>query len=400
MNPGRALSVFLILLCGLLIVSCATAPTPEDPEATAESEAGSQSTAAAGSTETDESGRIATTLQEYLDVAYDKLDTGLVSEGILNFVSVLSELSKLKSPAGDLADFGSTAEEELTKIGSGLSLEASVEWLDANNNQTAASTLDVGTPQAMGPSVTLTYSYGNTKALVSGAPVHFRFVKGSGILVSPVSTNEYGQANTVVTRVDSVNQENIVRASLTYRVKGYSYEFSEATRDFAFVPPVNKASLLVLERGPEGASDDPIILDPVFNVMKTVNFDYAPYNGLLLGDDYLKVFGGDNDSIVSMGLEEGVSYLVMVLSDNYYVKQVELDGKKYNIFKSKTNVTTRIIRVADGAIIYSASVQDVDGQANTEQKASIDGYRKAADAMAAKLTEEIGVINDLLVGGE
>lgn len=343
-------------------------------------------------------------LQKYLDEAYTKMDQGLISEAILNFVTILSEVSRTKTTSDDAKQFAKSAEEELNKIGTALSLSAAVEWMDQDKNQVSGSTLDVGTPNARGPSVTLTYSYGGTKTVVTGAPVMFEFLKGEGVLVTPVTTNEYGQANTTVTSLADVRTENIVRATVSYRVKGYAYTFKGASRDFAYVPPVKKASILVLERatmddGGTYVSTEPVILDRTFNVLKKIDFQYTPYNGKLLGDLYLKVFGGDNPSIKALGLEEGVAYLVMVLSDAYYVKQVELNGKKYELYKSKTNGTMRVIRTADGAILYSGTVQSVDGQGNTAQKAVIDGFRMTADKMAQKLDADIKEISRTLIGG-
>jgi hypothetical protein len=332
------------------------------------------------------------------------MDQGLISEGILNFVTILSEVSRTKATSDDAKQFVKSAEEELNQIGSALSLSAAVEWTDQDKNQVSASTLDVGTPKARSPSVTLTYSYGGTKTVVSGAPVMFEFAKGEGILVTPVTTNEYGQANTTITSLTNVRTENIVRATVSYRVKGYAYTFKGASRDFAYVPPVKKATILVLERatmedGKIYVSAEPIILDRTFNVLKKIDFQYSPYNGKLLGDQYMKVFGGENASIRALGLEEGVSYLVMVLSDAYYVKQVELNGKKYELYKSKTNGTTRVIRAADGAILYSGTVQSVDGQGNTPEKTVIDGFRTTADKMAEKLEADLKEITKTLLGG-
>jgi hypothetical protein len=400
----------IVLLAGLaaaaaLFVSCASKPpaTTSVTASTAAQPAGKPAGTQPAQAEPAEKAEVAA-LQKYLDVAYQKMDQGLISEGILNFVTILSEVSRIKSPTDDAKQFAKSAEEELNRIGSALSLSAALEWVDREKNQVSASTIDVGTPSARNPSVTLTYSYGGTKTVVSDAPVMFEFLKGEGVLVTPVTTNEYGQANTTITSIANVRAENIVRATVSYRVKGYAYTFKGASRDFAYVPPVKKASILVLERatldgGGTYVSAEPVILDRTFNVLKKIDFQYTPYNGKLLGDQYMKVFGGENASIKALGLEEGVAYLVMVLSDAYYVKQVELNGKKYELYKSKTNGTMRVIRAADGAILYSGTVQSVDGQGNTAEKAVIDGFRATADKMAQKLDADLKEITKTLIGG-
>jgi hypothetical protein len=80
------------------------------------------------------------------------------------------------------------------------------------------------------------------------------------------------------------------------------------------------------------------------------------------------------------------------------VNQLEMNGKKYNIFRSRTNATTRIIRTEDGKILYSGSVQGVDGQGGSREKASIDGLINAAKAMEDRLSGDLPRIVELLGG--
>jgi hypothetical protein len=200
----------------------------------------------------------------------------------------------------------------------------------------------------------------------------------------------------VVTRLDDPGAESVVRASLLYRVGGFTYVFEGVSKDFVFIPPARKAAILVMEKAGSLVVDDPVILDSVYNKLKGVAFDFSQYSGKLLGEEFLKVFGGDPQAIRKMGLEKEVSYLVMVLSDGYNVSQVELAGKKYNIFKSQTTATTRLIRVSDGKIMYSGTVQAVPGQGGTQDKAVLDGLRNAAAAMAEKIQEELTEIERVL----
>ena len=169
-------------------------------------------------------------------------------------------------------------------------------------------------------------------------------------------------------------------------------------KEFVYVPPARRATILVMERAEDTVSSDPVILDAVYNRLKGVTFDFSQYNGVLLGKDFVRVFGGDPKTIKSLGLEKGVSYLVMVLSEGDYVSQVELGGKKYDIFKSNTSASTRIIRVVDGKIMYSGTVQGVPGQGGTRQKAIIDGFRNAAEAMAEKINQDLTQIISALSG--
>lgn len=62
----------------------------------------------------------------------------------------------------------------------------------------------------------------------------------------------------------------------------------------------------------------------------------------------------------------------------------------------QTNATTRLICVCDGRIIYSGSVQAVAGQGGRREKAVLDGFRNAAAAMAEKLQQDLGEIEQVL----
>jgi hypothetical protein len=399
---ARDLKTLLVVFMAVFVIGCLTGPATVQ-------QSGKGGTASAG--EKGDSGQpkqtaaigeaeLAARLNEYLENGLAKVEQGAISEGINQLVTILAEAEAAGSTSGDVRAIVDTAETELTKIAAGLEMEPGTEWVDANKNQVSASSIDVGTGNALNPSVILTYNFGSGKALITGAPIYFEFVQGSGLLTNFVATNDYGQSNCAIARLDNPNSENIVRASLVYRLKGYSYPFHGITKDFVYVPPARKATILVMEKAGERIQDDPVILDSVYNRLKDMAFDFSQYNGVLLGDAFMKVFGGDPDGIKRMGLEKEVSYLVMVLNDGYYVNQVELGGKKYNIFKSQTTATTRIIRVSDGKIMYSGTVQAVGGQGGSQEKAILDGFRNAAQAMAEKLEMDYPEIDSVLAGQE
>jgi hypothetical protein len=392
----------LIIAVSAVLLGCPSAPAPVQQPGGAGSASGQAqgSDQQPGSKQSVQAGdnELALRLNEFLENGLEKIDRGVISEGINQLVTVMAEAEEAGSTSGDIRVIVDTAETQLTKIAAAFEMEAGTEWVDANKNQISASSIDVGAENSLNPSVILTYNFGSGKALVTGAPIYFEFVQGSGLLTNFVATNDYGQANCAIARLDNPNRENIVRASLVYRVKGYSYPFQGITKDFVFVPPARRATILVMEKAGDRIQDDPVILDSVYNRLKDMAFDFSQYNGVLLGDAFMTVFGGDPNEIRRLGLEKEVSYLVMVLNDGYYVNQVELAGKKYNIFKSQTTATTRIIRVSDGKIMYSGTVQAVGGQGGSDDKAILDGFRNAAQAMADKLEADYPEIDRVLAG--
>jgi hypothetical protein len=387
-----------VLVClGLAVVIAGCAGGPPVPEGG--SGAGGEAAAAgAASAASDADEQLLVRLTDYLENGRDKIDQGAISEGISQLVSVLAEAETAGTLTAGIAAVVDEAEADLAKIRAGLSLEPGMEWLDDNKNQITASSVDVGGERSLNPSVIVTFNYGAGKVLVPGAPILFEFVKGDGLLTGFVAANDYGQANCALAGLANPNAETIVRASLVYRTKGYAYRFEGVSRDFVYVPPARRATILVMERAGDTMQDDPVVLDSVYNSLKRIAFDFSQYNGALMGDDFMKVFGGDPQAIRRLGLQKEVSYLVMALNDGYYVNQVELAGKKYNIFKSQTTATTRIIRVQDGKILYSGTVQGVPGQGGAVDKAVLDGFRNAAQAMAEKLDADLGQIEKALSG--
>jgi hypothetical protein len=335
-------------------------------------------------------------MKEFFSSGTARIDEGNVMEGARQLVAVLAEAESLINPPRDAMDLARGAEAALTSLGAALAMDSGLEWVDQGKNQLSASALEAGSPTGLQPSVILSYNMGRGRTLVAGAPILFEFVKGGGVLTGFVSTNEYGQATCSIARLDSQTQESVIRAGVVFTIDGFSYRMQGVQRDFVYVPPARRATILALERLPRGTNQPPIILDPVYNALKGVAFDFSHYDGVLMGDAFMRVFSGDPKAIQALGMQKEVSYLVMVLNDCTAVNQVVLDGKTYNIFKSQTTATTRIIRVADGKILYSGAVQGVPGQGGDAAKAGLEGLRRAATEMADKLLKDLAEINAAL----
>jgi hypothetical protein len=347
-----------------------------------------------------ETDSVVTRMRQYLANGKEKIDYGSISEGIKQLVSVLAEKDSLKQPSDEALDLAREAETELTKLKAALTIESEPSaWMDKSLNQKSGSTLDMS-PQ---PSVLLTIDTGLGRSIVSNVPVLFRFTKGSGVLSGIVNTNDYGQADCKIVRFDNPRQENIIRASIVFKEKSLYYEFEGLAREFVYVPPTRTATIVVLEKSQLGLSSDPVITDAVFNSLKSVDFQFALYNGSFKGDEFEKVFGGDKDSIARMGLSEGVSYLVAVFSECYNVSQLELDGKKYNMYISEARATTRVIRVADGKVVYDAKIErdkahSKHGQGSSVDKAIRNVLSLATEDMTAKLKADFAEIDKALTG--
>jgi hypothetical protein len=370
----------------LLLLSCATSPAARAP-------------GMGGAAEPVDAAGMLPRMRQYLENGLQKLDQGAVSEGIRQLVAVLAEGDSARE--AEALALRRRAETELAKLRAGLALEAGTEWLDANKNQRTASSVGLGGRESPLPSVILTLGYGGTgRVLVTGAPIQFAFVQGGGALTPLVNTNDYGQANCSLASLEDPGRRSVIRASLVYRVKDFHYAFEELSRDFVYSPPARKAAILALERAGSQLVEDPMVLHAVYGRLKEVDFDFSHYNGKLLGEQFLEVFGGDARAIRRLGLEAEVSYLVVLLNDVHSVSQVELQGKKYNIWKAQASCSARVLRVADGKVLYSGMPQAVAGQGGTAEKAALDSLRNAASALQEQVGRDLEEIRRALAGGQ
>ncbi len=338
-------------------------------------------------------------MEELLETGVGKLNEGLVSEGMKHLVSALAERQKLVRSLPQAEEVAQAAQIELAKLQTSIALEADHVWLDESMNQKVGSTLN---PEH-GPVVILTLRTQTGRSLISNAPIRFEFIKGSGTVTEEVNTNAYGQASCVIGSFAQPQKEQIIRASLVITVGSFTHRMEGVYRDFLYAPPANRAAILVLERSKQGVSEDPYILPPVFETLKKLEYDFSLYNSYLSVDEFTRIYAGNRESIERLGLEEGISYLVVLLNDCYSVRQLELSGRKLNLFVSDAKTTTRIIRVADGKIMFQKSVElsksrNTHGQGGSEEKAILDVLRRASQAMAQLLDSSFAELRKSLTG--
>lgn len=338
-------------------------------------------------------------MREYFDNGMAKIADGAVAEGARQLVSVLAERRKPGVSGSDVDEIAALAETELAKIGAALSLEAGPEWIDDANNQRTGGTFDAGTPGALQPSVILTYNMGRARSLVAGAPVVFRFERGGGTLTAAVNTNALGQATCSLGRFNDASGEQVVRASVEFRVEGFVYRFEGVMKDFVYAPPGRRAVIVALERTPTGVVQPPVILDAVFNAIKGVNLDFSQYDGALAPERFLTCFAGDPAAIRALGLENDTVYLVMALNECTQTVQIVAQGKALNMWKAPTNATIRIIRASDGKVLFSAIANET-GQGNTPEKAALDGLARAVPAARTIIESRLAEIRAALAGGK
>ncbi len=335
-------------------------------------------------------------MKTYLANASQKMEELAVSEAASLYVNALALKESLARPPQTVLELAAEAETALSKIEAGCLLQAGADWLNADAVQIAAGS----TGALVSPKVTLWYNVDGSRIAVSAAPVVFTVkqgparIAGTGLTV----TNEYGEASIPPPAISDPSRETVLNAAVVFSAGGYRYPFRQTKLDLVYRPPAKRAVILVLERDDEGlANDDPYVLDPVYGALRKMDFDFSQYNGRLLGDEFMKVYGGDPAAIKKLSLERNVPYLAMVLNDCYSVRR----QGNLSIFVSEGRATLRIIRAADGKILFEAvgyadRKHDNYGQGNSHDNAARAAYKRATAGLVTALSEKATELNEAL----
>jgi hypothetical protein len=332
-------------------------------------------------------------MSSYLAKAQDAADSNHLSEAIRSYVTVLALAEE--SPSTDASAKAKEASAQLAQIGTRLSLEPSGEWLDPKGAQVAGDARKLGKEGGLSPAVYLFESFGTGKSPVGDAPIYFSFTTNSGALVSFVTTDAYGKANTTVAKLEEPGKNAVIRAYPVFKARGKSYAFQSVFRDFAYLPPANVVKVLSLESSELGPSDTPGTVDAVATVLKEAGLESQPFNAKLAPEAFRKAYGGDVKALGSLGVNSASPYAAFVLVEVAPARQMELNGKKYNIFTAAASVNFRLVRT-DGSIVYSLPIDGVKGQGGNKEAAVSDAYKRARNVLDPQLRRRLDEIRDAL----
>jgi hypothetical protein len=332
-----------------------------------------------------------------LAAARDAIDSNHLAEAIRAYVGVLAiaERESFGRSAAELdASVGPAriAAAELAKIGERLSIEPSSEWLDAKGGQVAGSTRGVSRPGALAPAVHLYENFGTGKSPVADAPIRFEFAENSGSLVSPVATDQYGRANTTIARLDDPARAARIRAYPRFDERGAFFAFATVFRDFAFLPTAITARVAVLEISELGASESPQTVDALVAALGPLGLRLAPAVALA-PSAFRLAFGGDKAALAALGAGGEHPDAALAVVEVTEIRQVELNGKKYNIFTAQAKAAFRFL-ASDGTALFALPVEGLRGQGGTREAAAADGLRRAREAMMAELRKRMSELGD------
>lgn len=316
-------------------------------------------------------------MEQLMRSARTALDTNHPVEAMRHLVAVLSldeEADRETDPdrLQKRSELCRQADIDLGELTARLSLEPGDSWLE-NGIQKSGNLRSLSRSEGLMPTVRLVINYEFGKAVVKDAPIRFVFTKGIGSLVSPVYTDEYGQASTIVNSVAKTDEALVIRAIPFISNRALTRNFDHIALDFTYIPPQQSARIFARER-----SSDPAVtgngttglLDAINRGLMNSDLDVMASDALLAEETFIAAFRGDLQAVKRALSLDGKSVSYLVLGELVYEapRQLVAQGRTYNIFTVEAQAQIRIIR-DDGSIIISRPVLHVRGQGGTESDA-------------------------------
>jgi hypothetical protein len=323
-----------------------------------------------------------------LEKARSAADSNHLAEAIRALVTVIALYEE--NPGPEAKSRAEAAAAEIQKIGVRLTIEPSGEWLDDKGAQIPGASREAAGGRLQ-PAVYLLENYGTVKSPVPDVPIAFEFLKNSGTILGLVTTDAYGMANTTITRVEEPGREILVRAYPVVKARNKVFPFRSVFRDFAYLPPANAARVLVLETTQFGSSDNPRTADSIIATLKPSGLQLSVFNGKLAPEAFRLAIGGDREALAELGTSGEIPYAILVSVEAAEARQMELNGKKFNIYTSAAKATFRLVR-ADGSAVHALPIEGITGQGGTKELAADDGIRRAREALVAELQKSMKTI--------
>lgn len=318
---------------------------------------------------------------QVLGTAEDALRRGRVADAVELFVSVLID--------ADGTDAGRRARLRLEELAAGLRLEPSARWLDDQGNQVVGDARILGRDGALYPEVILTASLGGGRSVVADMPIRFRFTRGDGLLNRLVTTSDFGQANTAILSVEPGLAEYIVEAMPVVTVEGGEYAFTTVRREFVYRRAEAAVVLVGVHRSPDGVEAGPATADAAYRGIAEAGGAYYALDGSLSPERLEALLSSTQAQIRSVAEEAGAGFLLLLIVDISSIRQVELEGRAFEIFQAFGTGTIRLLRASDGELLYTADTTEIRGQGRNEAVALRDGQQRIREALAERLISDL-----------
>jgi hypothetical protein len=219
-------------------------------------------------------------------------------------------------------------------------------------------------------------------------PVIFNVKKGNAQIVEEVFTNTSGIGECVVSRVESlVQNELIIRAGVHFDIDGESITIAKLGRDFTLYHTSIKEKPIafvffeknmeeIVSNSSSGTLIEDLFIKNGFSVLHGKN----EKNWEL----FFSATNGDLDSLKTYKDELNSKFIAFAYINSSFSSKVTDD-----FYFARSNIILNIVDSETNEILFSTVVEDVKGAGNTEEKAGRKAINEATKVFIEKLHSEI-----------
>jgi hypothetical protein len=211
------------------------------------------------------------------------------------------------------------------------------------------------------------------------------------------NTDSFGRANANLLKLDSGADSAIIRATPVFKSRGFTYAFKSVFLDFSYLPPSNTLLAMSLSESELGVEANSLAADVLAPELKAVGLQVAPSSGGAQREAFMAAYQGDGAAVSSLLSSSGASYLLLVYIDVDSIRQIEYNGKLYNLFSAYGKAAMRLI-ASDGTIVHTIPIEGLKGDGGNKADSVKKAYAQAQEALLSRLREELPQLRKALQG--
>ena len=279
------------------------------------------------------------------------------------------------------------ARGRLQELESSMSLQPASSWMDEEGHQIEGRLVDFELAEGLEPSVLATINLGAGQAAIADLPILFEAIRGRAELVSPVTTSEYGLANSRVLSVEDPYAPLVVRARVAFEIDGRPYRFGALERDFSYRPLSREASLVVIvvdgdDVRYQDRNSDRIAGALAREGVSFVSPERLPAPSALLGPEpggSRRNSPGPDASSPARSATESV--IVVVTAEVLEATQVTLGDRVFDIWQAEVSTSYRVLRTEDRRLLVRVPGPRESGQGATQDQAIAGAVDRAMERL-------------------
>lgn len=289
------------------------------------------------------------------------------------------------------------ARNRLESMAIRMRIEPGSEWLDPQARMMSSPLLSLlGSGEPL-PNALVTIAEGPARVAVAGATVEFAVVAGEAEAIVVAQTTDFGKVALPSLEVVSAPDGILVRAKVVVPVGGERFDIGVEPIEFFYNAPSVDFGVIGGLIGPGDSSefetaDAPDLARIVTSVLRrygSVTTHPAP-----LGEAFVQLASGSPVHLASAFGEADAWSIAIVVAEVSSVKQVELQGEFYDIWRSLGVGTVSLFDA--GGELSTLSTSEIDGQGSSAAEATNDFVQRTGEALLAMLHGEERLLESLL----